>query len=225
MIVGRVEPDGHAVYTTVPLPLMVSFYGQFPPSATMDATPDGALFVRDKLEIEGPKDCPRWTLSGGWIACHLRRGQPWAVRGFSHVSGPADLLRTGLSEDGRLLQSWGPAPLDLECPVLDFVPDSAVQWIRTGDRDLSSEALCKGLFPSAPLPKQMAVPRDLLDFERCVSLLDQVDPDGARLRNLVPMSRAWGTLLHHWQELLLLYRGHASEALAARLEALSRPMR
>lgn len=219
MLLHVLEPDGNSVRTTVPLPFLTAFYEQFPPGTTLDEAPYGAFFIQSELIAAGPTTSACWDIPGGWKVCHMFRGQQWRISGFTSQA-PGSVLRAGISEDGRFVHAWGDALLPLQCEAIPFVPDTAIQWLRCGDRGSSSEALCKGLFPGVPLPRQSALPRDAQDFRRCVSLLDLVDPLRDRLRNIVPMSPEWARLLKSWPEFEQLLVRDQFENLTLRIQAL-----
>lgn len=183
----------------VPIRLLTDLYAQYPPGATIADAPYGVLFVEGATRALEPTG-RTWALSKGWCAHGLERGQKVVLERLA-PGGASERFSAGITEDGRLLHGWGLEELDLKCDRPDGVPESVMTWLRQGRRGASSEALCRGLFPQAPLPLSFAHPHDAEDLGRCIDMLDQVDPSRAGLSNLVPMSAVWGRLIKQWEGL------------------------
>lgn len=114
-------------------------------------------------------------------------------------------------------------PLDIEClrqsPNLqlsearlnDFrlatekgLPAAVTEWLRTGERGRSSEAMCKAIF-GIPLNAGTDHPRDPDDLSRCIKFLDAACSEGAGRLHLVDkvknMSPEWQVLSEYWAKL------------------------
>lgn len=76
-------------------------------------------------------------------------------------------------------------------------------WIRNGERGLSSEAIVDHLahHPLARARDRGSHPRDASDLRRCVLLLDAVPTLRPLLPHMAEVSAEWAALVDHWDEL------------------------
>lgn len=89
------------------------------------------------------------------------------------------------------------------------VPKGVVEWLRTGERGLSSEALCQQLFG---LPEDCGNehPVDYDDLQRCLKFLDAAQAHD-RIGEMASVSEGWKQLASHWPEILALWQTSASK--------------
>lgn len=82
------------------------------------------------------------------------------------------------------------------------VPSAALEWLRTGERGISSEVIFERL---TGIPVQNGsrkdVPSDPDDLRRCRLLLDAVPEFGARLEEMADVSERWAKLVKVWNRL------------------------
>lgn len=92
-----------------------------------------------------------------------------------------------------------------------------LQWLRTGERGASSEALCRRLFgvprPTDASNDRTAHPLDPADFRRCQLFLDAVPVARQRLNEVASMSQTWAHYIARWDELEALFRASESHLL------------
>lgn len=119
------------------------------------------------------------------------------------VGEPEDIaaLRTlDLPVSAKRHQEWQEA-------VDSGLPDVAT-WLRTGERGLSSEAMCKRIFG---LPRDGGVkhPVDPDDLRRCILFLDAVGTHD-RVSLMRDVSLEWASLVAIWDELTATLREEGS---------------
>ena len=81
-------------------------------------------------------------------------------------------------------------------------------WLATGDRGISSEAIASQL-TSINIVESCwfsTHPRDPSDFGRCMRLLDAVPEFRPRLKEMAEVSPVWAALVKQWDELESLYK-------------------
>lgn len=84
------------------------------------------------------------------------------------------------------------------------VPDSAIEWLRNGERGSSSETIFYCL-TQLPIKRWSSTyPSDPDDLRRCRLLLDTVPEFRARLGEMAQVSQQWAALVAHWDELCAL---------------------
>lgn len=99
------------------------------------------------------------------------------------------------------------------------------EWLENGDRSKSS--LCMATLmsktphsfsPVRTMPYDC--PRDVRDFERCVTLLNRVPSLAGELDLMRDVNPQWATLVDHWDELkaLLKHRKHCNDRIQELLE-------
>jgi hypothetical protein len=86
------------------------------------------------------------------------------------------------------------------------MPSTAAQWLATGERGISSEAILSTL---TGLPMKSAHgfgnhPHDPDDFKRCEMLLRAVPEFRERLGEMAAVSPVWAGLVARWDEIAAL---------------------
>lgn len=125
-----------------------------------------------------------------------------SLTGASFVFGlPEDIERLRQSpalriSDARIRDSFAATEKRL--------PAALVEWFKTGDRGMSSDAMCKAIF-GIPASAGIDHPHDPDDLSRCIKFLDAACSEGADRLELVgrmqEISPEWTALADHWQEL------------------------
>jgi hypothetical protein len=93
------------------------------------------------------------------------------------------------------------------------LPETVIQWLLTGERGLSSDALCKAYFG---IPERAGIdhPHDPSDLRRCLLFLQAVDePNQWRFDQLQDLSQAWLLLSCHWTELVACFEQECSQSI------------
>ena len=87
-----------------------------------------------------------------------------------------------------------------------------VDWIRYGERGLSSEAIVDHLahHPIARANGASCHPHDPADLRRCVLLLDAVPTLRPLMPSMADVSAEWAALVDHWDELEATFRREMS---------------
>lgn len=84
------------------------------------------------------------------------------------------------------------------------VPESALLWLETGDRGLSSETI---FYYMTKMPiieaDDISHPHDASDLARCRLLLEAVPEFEARKEELGSISNHWRALMNHWPMLCM----------------------
>ena len=85
------------------------------------------------------------------------------------------------------------------------IPDTAIAWLRNGERGSSSEVIFEHL-TGIPIRGWgwKFPPADPSDLERCRRLLDAVPEFSARLPEMAQVSPQWAALVVNWDELCAL---------------------
>ncbi len=96
----------------------------------------------------------------------------------------------------------GPCPRCLDLRPGDLLSAAAIQWLKTGERGVSSEAIFSHL-TNIPLNGigGMSPPYDLGDFRRCQTLLDAVPAFRERLHEMSSVSDYWAAIVTRWDEI------------------------
>lgn len=116
----------------------------------------------------------------------------------------------GLPEDVERLRQSPTLPIS-EARMRDSIaatqkglPAALVEWLKTGERGMSSDAMCKAIF-GIPADAGTDHPHDPDDLSRSIKFLDAACSAGAdrlelagRMREVSP---EWRALAEHWQEL------------------------
>lgn len=84
------------------------------------------------------------------------------------------------------------------------IPDSAIEWLRRGERGVSSEAIFSHLTGVPIGARWMHPPSDPDDLRRCRLLLAQVPEFAARIGEMAGVSDQWARLVARWDELCAL---------------------
>lgn len=84
------------------------------------------------------------------------------------------------------------------------LPRGAAEWLRTGERGISSEAIFSHLTGIPIGGHRLDPPSDPSDLRRCRLLLHAVPAFRARLRKMAEISPAWAALVARWDELCAL---------------------
>jgi hypothetical protein len=118
------------------------------------------------------------------------------------------VLRLLAALDGSFESDGGPKSTPFRA---DFGAESldpvAIEWLRTGERGQSSDALCR-LFFGAPkhgpfLDRGHPHPQDPSDLNRCVLFLESTGSEH-RLGEAAALSPEWASLVGRWAELTQL---------------------
>ncbi len=84
------------------------------------------------------------------------------------------------------------------------LPPGAADWLKTGERGLSSEAIFSHLTGIPISGPYLSTPADPCDFRRCQKLFAAVPDFAARLGEMAAVSPAWALLVAHWTEIAAL---------------------
>lgn len=84
------------------------------------------------------------------------------------------------------------------------LPPTMAEWLRTGDRGQSSNAMCKRIF-GIPQSAGGSHPHDPSDLHRCVQFLDAAGAH-AQVAMMADVSPEWERLVEHWDELVMMLR-------------------
>lgn len=82
------------------------------------------------------------------------------------------------------------------------LPAGAADWLRTGERGISSEAIFSHL-SGIPVSGRwgLRAPQDPSDLRRCRLLLEAVPAFRAELHRMAEVSEEWTALVERWDEL------------------------
>lgn len=94
--------------------------------------------------------------------------------------------------------------LEAEGALLRGVPKAVADWMCTGERGMSSEALCKHLF-GVPSDAGNEYPVDYDDLQRCLKFMDATQAHG-RIGEMAAVSPAWQRLAARWPEIVALWQ-------------------
>ncbi len=84
----------------------------------------------------------------------------------------------------------------------DGLPESVIEWIANGDRDASSDAMCKAFF-GHPIDAGTDHPKTQEEFRRCLLFLSAIDgSDIWRFDRLQDISQEWFELTCRWDSAL-----------------------
>jgi len=99
------------------------------------------------------------------------------------------------------------------------IPDTALTWLKHGQRGLSSEAIFSKMTGMA-LSRlwQNQHPCDPLDFKRCMDLLDAVPEFSSRMQEMKVVSMQWAVVVNHWDELANQYYGECDTGTCHKLD-------
>ena len=124
--------------------------------------------------------------------------------GASIVCGPADGLKQ-LNEANLPLSDERQAEVS-RAQSNAKIPAAVVEWIRNGQRGLSSEALCKHFF-GEPADAGEHHPVDLADLNRCLVFLDAAfgTRTPVQIDSVRSISPHWSAYVDHWDELVSLF--------------------
>jgi len=125
-----------------------------------------------------------------------------SLTGASFAFGlPEDIERLRQSPDLRISES---RIRDSFMATGKGLPPSLAEWLKTGERGMSSDAMCKAIF-GIPAGAGTDRPHDPDDLSRCIKFLDAACSEGADRLKLVNrmqnVSFEWDFLVGHWQEL------------------------
>lgn len=125
-----------------------------------------------------------------------------SLTGASFVFGlPEDIERLRQSPDLRISEA---RIRDSFLAAEKGLPAALSKWLKTGERGMSSEAMCKEIF-GIPADAGISHPLDPADLSRCIKFLDAACSEGADRLELVERMREvsleWRALAEHWREL------------------------
>lgn len=173
-------------------------------NATMNDLRYGVVVVEGQLETGDP--APHY-LAGKSLCVPLERGEKVRIAVGRHR------LMVGLTRMGHWRYSWtDDVELDDRPPARDIAGwDRAVDWVCTGERGLSSEAMCRALFgiPMADDRNEQPYPRDPDDLRRCRLFLEAVPEARSRMGELSNLSPTWKAYVEHWDEMNRLFNEEA----------------
>lgn len=115
------------------------------------------------------------------------------LAGADFAFGPPDLL-------DDLKARLSVSSLEEIRKVNPGLPPEAAEWLATGNRGLSSEAIFQKLF-EVDLDSDGDHPRDPADLERCRRLLEAVPGLQDRLHEMREVSPQWAGLVDNWKDL------------------------
>ena len=84
--------------------------------------------------------------------------------------------------------------------------DEWLQWLASGERGMSSEALFSRLTGIAMKRPRFDHPWDVYDFGRCVMMLDACPSLAPHVADAADLSRTWAALISEWDGLVSMYR-------------------
>ena len=84
-----------------------------------------------------------------------------------------------------------------------MLSEAAKQWLKTGERGCSSEAIFEVL-TGIPISQYSSHPLDPDDFKRCEKLLREVPEFRTRLLEIKSLSTIWRNLVEKWPEIVSL---------------------
>jgi len=87
--------------------------------------------------------------------------------------------------------------------MLVNIPDSAIEWLKSGHRGTSSETIFKHL-TGVPISVWSSTPSDPSDLHRCRLLLDAVPEFAKRFDEMRTASPRWARLVDAWPQLCAL---------------------
>jgi hypothetical protein len=97
----------------------------------------------------------------------------------------------------------------MEAPVTKTfkIPETLYQWLKTGERGISSETMVEHLtgFPCLSPHFGPSHPLDPSDFGRCMKLLNAVPELRLRLDEMRTLSPVWNALVDNWDRFEILY--------------------
>jgi hypothetical protein len=96
-------------------------------------------------------------------------------------------------------------------PSAPSLPPGADEWLREGERGISSEAIFSHLTGVRVLGRhwQLTPPADPDDFRRCRQLLEAVPAFRTELPRMAELGPQWAAIVGHWEELCALMDSEA----------------
>lgn len=176
------------------------------------------MVVVDGGSVEEPADAI--VLKRG-VAVALDRGQARCIR-----TGARQLF-VACDTVGRFLYSTSGMPAYQLPPPADPTLARVFQWLATGERGQSSEAMCRALFDVDVYfddrRRRTEHPLDNEDFGRCEAFLRAVPEARARLAQCSSLSPVWAGLIECWDQLSRLHQGGQSKALYEQMLLITSP--
>jgi hypothetical protein len=96
--------------------------------------------------------------------------------------------------------------------------NDVAMWLRTGERGLSSNAMCKRIF-GVPADADSSHPRDPDDLRRCLLFLDAAKAHD-KVSMMADVSPEWGHLVSKWNVIVETFRAEAGGRSAPKTYAL-----
>lgn len=84
------------------------------------------------------------------------------------------------------------------------IPESVIEWLKTGRRGLSSETIISHLY-QIPINQRQSHPYDTADVGRCIALLDACPEVRERFAEMQTRSTTWDAFVTHWPEIETQY--------------------
>lgn len=193
--------------------------GKWKKNATMADLRYGVAVVSGKVPIDCP--VPHFYLKSQLVLL-FERGEQVTVQ------VARDRLAVGITLMGNWVWNWNlPIVLD-DRPSKRDIPGwaEALAWISSGERGLSSEAMCRALFgvPYGDREAEPAAPRDPDDLRRCRAFLDAVPQARERLSELATLSPTWKIYVEHWDQMNRLFDEEAPLGRLMKTSALMRDL-
>lgn len=182
-------------------------------TAPQDSTPQGTAGAGDATAID-LSECPseHCPMCCG-KACNRCGADDWDCvhdtderHGYLEADVTATTGPTAAGGKGRDVVG-ADSELPSAAPVVTFeIPTAAVEWLRTEERGISSEAIFTKMtgLPIGTWPEVACAPSDPSDLRRCRVLLEYAPEWAARLSEMADVSRQWASLLPHWRNLCAL---------------------
>lgn len=100
------------------------------------------------------------------------------------------------------------------CVKVDRLTPAVVEWLATGERGASSEAIVSHL-TGVPVGQHVDVPYDPDDLRRCVKLMWQCPELIEYMDEMATLTKQWARIAPHWRELVNTFLGELQERIAA----------
>lgn len=81
------------------------------------------------------------------------------------------------------------------------LPIQAIEWLRTGERGVSSEGIFSHLTGVPIYQWRPSPPTDPSDFRRCCLLVQAVPSFRSKLHRMAELGSQWKAIVDHWDEL------------------------
>lgn len=181
------------------------------PCATMADLPWATVFYKPSGSDSSSKKID------GHDTLALERGQQSGVV-LPHAKPAALGIVIGVGYSGDVISeryalAGSPPVLKLN-DVRGDLSEAAVDWLRSGQRGNSSEAMFVGLYglphPSWSSKDLKCIPHDADDFKRCMKMLMATGQDPNNAMFMMGVSKEWNALAGYWPSMAQAYFESAS---------------